>query len=72
MLTKIEQHLASCDQCFRFFMLRWSDVADDHGTCPAGRELLPILPPAGATIAIVHGEPEMDYENRTRTHALGR
>jgi hypothetical protein len=72
MLTKIEEHLASCSQCFRFFMLRHTDVADDHGACLAGRKLLPMLPSLGAALAVVPYEPEADFEIRTRTHALGR
>ena len=71
-LTTIERHLSTCNQCFRWAMLRWYDVADDHGACLAGRKLLPMLPSLGAALAVVPYESELEYELRTRTHALGR
>lgn len=65
MLDKIEQHLTECSQCFRFFMLRFCDVADDHGACLAGRKLLPRLGGSGIAL-VVPVEDDVEYEKRKR------
>jgi hypothetical protein len=66
MLDKIEQHLTECSQCFRFFMLRHTDVADDHGACLAGRKLLPMLPRNGVALVLPSPEDDVNFETRTR------